>query len=139
MTELEKYITTTMGVAEGDVQRIASFFQPVTLLKGEYYLKAGRMSERLGFVQDGILREYVVRDGQEVTKWICTKGYFVVDLSAFIFRQPARFNLQALTDMELHVIDAASYKRIIGRCSLIGTNWRSASSHAVSPRWRTAS
>jgi len=112
VTELEKYITTTMGVAEDDVQRIASFFQPITLLKGEYFLKAGRMSERLAFVQEGILREYVARDEQEVTKWICTKGYFVVDLSAFIFRKPARFNLQALTDVELHVIDAANYKRI---------------------------
>lgn len=112
MTELEKYIQTCFGVAQEDLAQISTFFKPLTLAKGEYYLKTGRYSDRLGFVQSGIVREYLVIDDKEVTKWISTKGYFVVDLASFQFMQPARWNIQALTDCELYVIDRANYKKI---------------------------
>jgi len=112
MTELEKYIHTYFGVNKDDLTKISSFFKPVTLKKGDYFLKTGRHSDRLGFVQRGIIREFVSIDNKEVTKWISTKGYFVVDLSSFVFQQSARWNIQALTDCELYVIDSKDYQKI---------------------------
>ena len=112
MTELEKYIQTYFGVNKDDLTKISSFFKPVTMKKGNHFLKTGRQSDRLGFVQSGIMREYVDIDDKEVTKWISTKGYFVVDLSSFIFHQPARWNIQALTDCELYIIENKDYRKI---------------------------
>jgi CRP/FNR family transcriptional regulator, anaerobic regulatory protein len=112
MTELEKYIHTYFGVNKEDVTKISSFFKLVSLKKGDYFLKTGRQSDRLGFVQSGIVREFVYAGDKEVTKWISTKGYFVVDLSSFVFQQPARWNFQAFTDSELYVIDSKDYQRI---------------------------
>ena len=57
MTELEKYIETFFGVGIDDLSRISSFFKPVTLKKGDYFLKTGRYCDRLGFMQAGIIRE----------------------------------------------------------------------------------
>ncbi|GAB2792992.1 Crp/Fnr family transcriptional regulator [Rhabdobacter roseus] len=112
MTELEKYIHTYFGVGQEEVAKISGYFQPVRLKKGDYYLRTGRRSDRLAFVQSGIVREYVVLDDREITKWISTQGYFLVDLASFFFHQPARWNLQALTDCELFVIDQAKYQQI---------------------------
>lgn len=112
MTELEKYIQTYFGINQNDLSTISTFFNPITLKKGDFFLKTGQYSDRLGFVQSGIMREFVVLDGKEVTKWISTKGYFVVDLSSFVFHQTARWNIQALTDCELYVIDSRAYQRI---------------------------
>lgn len=119
MTELEKYIQTYFGVDKNDIALISDFFKPVKLKKGEYFLKAGHYSDRLGFVQSGIIREFVEIADKEVTKWISTKGYFVVDLSSFIFKQQARWSIQALTDCELFVIDEHNYQKI----------------HEVLPQW----
>jgi CRP/FNR family transcriptional regulator, anaerobic regulatory protein len=91
---------------------LSSFFNLLTLKKGDYFLKTGRYSDRLGFVQSGIIREFVFIEDKEVTKWISTKGYFVVDLSSFFFEQTARWNIQALTDCELYVIDSKEYQKI---------------------------
>ena len=112
MTELEKYIQLHFGVNNEDLSLISSFFKPAVLKKGEFFLKTGKQSDRLGFVQTGIIREFVSINDKEITKWISTKGYFVVDLSSFIFHQPARWNIQALTDCELHIIDTKEYQKI---------------------------
>lgn len=112
MTELEKYINTFFGVKKGDLPKISSFFKPLLIKKGDYFLKTGRQSERFGFVQSGIIREFVFTEDKEITKWISTKGYFVLDLASFMFKTPARWNMQALTDCELFVIDQKDYQKI---------------------------
>lgn len=112
MTELEKYIATYFGVDTEDLGKISSYFKPVTLKKGEYFLKTGKQSDRLGFVQSGIVREFIKLDDREITKWISTSGYFAVDLSSFIFHQPARWNIQAISECDLYVIDQKDYRQI---------------------------
>lgn len=112
MTALEIYIQTNFGVGKTDLKKISALFKPITLKKGEFYLKAGRYADRLGFMQSGIIREFVEIDDKQVTKWISTKGNFVVDIHSFYFRSPARWNIQALTDCELYVIDLDDYQII---------------------------
>ncbi len=112
MTALEQYIQQTLGIAEADLATISALFKPVDLKKGDHFLRAGRRSDRLGFVQSGLLREYTDQGSKEVTKWISTPGYFAVDLASFLFKQPARWNIEALEDSELHVIDHVDYARI---------------------------
>jgi CRP/FNR family transcriptional regulator, anaerobic regulatory protein len=112
MTELEKYIQTYFGVSHQDLAAISSFFRPMALAKGEFFLTTGRNSDKLGFVQSGIIREFVHVGDKEVTKWISTKGYFAVDLASFIFGQPARWNIQALTDCELYIIEQKDYRKL---------------------------
>lgn len=108
--ELATYIQSFFGVTPEDVTKIGSFFEPISFRKGEYFLRRGQLSDRLGFLQSGVLREYVTIDDKEVTKWISTKGYFVVDLSSFVFEKPARWNIQALTDCEVYVINQKNYR-----------------------------
>ncbi len=112
MTELEIYIHTYFGVDKDDLAEISSFFKPLKMNKGDHFLKTGRQSDRFGFMQTGIMREYVYVGDKEVTKWISTKGYFVMDLSSFIFHKPARWNIQAVTDCELYIIDRKEYEQI---------------------------
>ena len=112
MTELENYIHTFFGVKQNDVSKIVTFFKPVQLKKGDFFLKTGMSANKLAFVQSGMLREFVEIEGKEITKWITSKGYFVVDLGSFVFGQSARWNIQALTDCELYLIDFIDYQKI---------------------------
>ncbi len=59
MTELEKYIQTYFGVSNQDLASIGAFFKPKILKKGDYFLKTGKHSDKLGFVQAGIVREFL--------------------------------------------------------------------------------
>jgi len=110
--ELRNYIQGFFGVAPEEVDKVISFFDPIELKRGEYFLRRGQLSNRLGFLQSGIIREYLAINDKEVTKWISTRGYFVVDLSSFVFEKPARWHIQALTDCELYVINQENYRSI---------------------------
>lgn len=112
MTDLEQHIQSYFGVTEDDLARICTCFEPLTLRKGEYFLKTGWYADRLGFVQEGLLREYLDVDGKEVTKWIVTPGQFTTDLSSFLFGRPARVHVQALSDCVLQVLPQARYRSL---------------------------
>jgi CRP/FNR family transcriptional regulator, anaerobic regulatory protein len=112
MLELESYITTYFGVSKPDVPKISSFFRPTTLEKGEYFLKSGKVCNRLSFQSSGIIRVYSRTEDKEVTQWISTKGYFLTDLSGIIFKTPSRYDIQALTDVELYTIHQQDYDEI---------------------------
>lgn len=112
MTELEQYINSYFGLNQQDLKKIASSFKPCTYKKGDYFLKSGDVCEQLSFVQSGILRVFIELPDKEVTQWISTKGYFISELSSFIFATPSRFHIQALTDTEIYTISKADYNRI---------------------------
>ncbi len=113
MTELEHYIKSYFGVVKGeDLHLIGSLFKESTLEKGAFFQKSGHPCDQLSFIKSGLLRIYTNTDGKEVTQWISTQGYFVTDLSGFVFQTPARWNIQALTDTELFSINRSVYNKI---------------------------
>ena len=112
MFELKKHIIETFGFTEGEFQNINNFFQIKKIKKGDYFLKEGQYVKQLGFVEQGILREYLFVNDKEVTKWFSTSGYFAVDLSGFLFDQKSKVNYQAITDVERLVISKEHYKNI---------------------------
>lgn len=117
MTELKKHIIQTFGFTESEFQQIKDFFTPKVILEGDYFLKEGQYVKQMGFVEKGILREFLYVNEKEVTKWFSTSGYFAVDLSGFLFDQKSKVNYQAITDVELLTISKENYNKISSRVS----------------------
>lgn len=110
MTELEQSIKKYFGTIEQiELQEITALFELEKLKKGDYFLSADSCCDRLSFIQSGFLRVFVETEKKEVTQWIGTKGYFITDLSSFIFNKPARWIIQALTDTEIYTIKKSKY------------------------------
>ena len=109
MNELESHIHHHFGITPADCERVSGLFKTETLQKGDYYLRTGRFCKKMSFIESGILRVYVNLPDREVTQWIGTAGYFLTDIQGFMFRQPARFNIQAVTDTRLFTIDHEDY------------------------------
>lgn len=115
MSELKKHIIQTFGFTESEFQHIKDFFQPKVILEGDYFLKEGHYVRHMGFVEKGILREFLYVNDKEITKWFSTSGYFAVDLSGFLFDQKSKVNYQAMTDVELLAISKEDYNKISSR------------------------
>jgi hypothetical protein len=112
MIGLETCLRNYMGVPEEDMRILLSFFKPITLEKGDYYLKKGRICDNLSFQHSGLLRVFAPYQDKEVTQWISFKGNFISDLSSMVFRQPSKFNMQALTRCELFTLHKQDYDNL---------------------------
>lgn len=117
MSELKKHIIEAFGFTESEFQQIKDFFKPKVILKGDYFLKEGQYVKQMGFVEKGILREFLYVNDKEVTKWFSASGYFAVDLSGFLFDQKSKVNYQAMTDVELLAISKENYNKISTKVS----------------------
>lgn len=115
MSELKRQIIEVFQFTEREFQDIKDFFHPQKIKKGEYFLKEGQYVKQMGFVEQGILREFLYINDKEVTKWFSTSGYFAVDLSAFLFNKTSKFNYQAIDDVELLTISKDNYDKIGSR------------------------
>lgn len=105
-TQLQWYFDP---LPDAELKQMRTFFKPLYLKKGDFLVQAGGRSGHLCFVQSGLLRMFAQTDQKEVTQWIASPGYFAVDLAGFAFRQPARLNIQALTDCSLLALSMADY------------------------------
>lgn len=121
MTELKHFIEGYFGVInQVDQEHIISFFEHKELKKGSMALHADQQCNFLSFIQSGYFRMFAYSDGNEVTQWIGSKGYFVVDLASFLTNNPAKWNIQAVTDGELLSISKENY----GKLTEIVPKWK---------------
>lgn len=109
MTELQQYLRSYLGVSEEDMQVLLSYFHPTILEKGDYFVKAGRICDKLSFHTAGLMRVYGHYGEKEITQWISYKGNFITDLGGIICDEPSRFSVQALTRCECYTIDKKEY------------------------------
>lgn len=115
MNELENNIQQFFGIEKPeDSKAVVRFFKRETLGKNDFLLKEDKKCNKLSFIESGIIRQYVQLAEKEVTQWIGTPGYFITDLSAFLYNTKSRWNLQALTDCSLYTIKYEDYIMLNG-------------------------
>jgi CRP-like cAMP-binding protein len=112
MQALSQYIRSYFFVPDESIQQMQGEFVQQILPKGAFFLKQGQSSDYLSFIHEGLLRIYRQTGNKEVTQWISTPGSLVTDLASFVFDQPARWNIQALTDCKLATISRTQYENL---------------------------
>jgi CRP-like cAMP-binding protein len=137
MNALENSINQFFGIEKiEDSEIFTSLFKREILAKNDFLLKANKKCDKLSFIESGIMRQFVELPGKEVTHWIGTAGYFITDLSAFLYKTKSRWNVQALTDCSLYTITYKDYatlnkvipkwneleKLFMGKCLIIMEN-----------------
>ncbi len=113
---LHKHIASRVEITEEEFNLAVTFFIPKKLRKKQYLLQAGDASKFLAFVSKGCLRSYSVNDkGEEHIVQFAIEDWWITDLS-FLTNQPATYNIDALEDSELLLIDKVSQDKL---CSSI--------------------
>ena len=113
-TEIEQYVQTYFGIGGRGLAQVAALFEPQSMVRNDFLFKTGQYAQSMSFLRTGYLRIYAeaATGDKDITQWIAPPGGFVTDLASFTFEQPARWNIQALTDCELFTIPQSKYKTI---------------------------
>ncbi len=79
-------------------------FYSESLNRNDFFCKAGRIADRLAFVEQGVLRSFYLINGKETTTFFQLPGSIAVSLPSFLKMAPSIENIQALENTELRVI-----------------------------------
>ncbi|CAM1367712.1 Cyclic nucleotide binding regulatory protein [Tenacibaculum litoreum] len=76
-----------------------------TLKKGDYFVRAGAIPKKIGFIKKGLFRYvYINSLGKQFTKGIILEDQFIASYSAMISNEPSYFFIEALEDSEVFSI-----------------------------------
>ncbi|TNE55765.1 MAG: Crp/Fnr family transcriptional regulator [Bacteroidetes bacterium] len=112
MEQLKNCISNQVMIDDGSMEQILSMFETIEINKGDFFLKSGTTCREMAFIEAGFLRMYDVVDGKEITFWMGSSGRFITSLSSFVFQTSNFWNIQAITDCKLHVINREKHFKL---------------------------
>ncbi len=112
MTDFNKSIRDQFGLCDQEFEIIRSYFKPEKLQKNDFFLRSDKICDKMSLITSGIMRMYALSEGKEITHWICTEGLLFTDVMGFFFDQPNRWNVQALSDVELQTVNKSDYREL---------------------------
>lgn len=119
MEALFQYLASWHPLSTEDKTILEANCDIIFLAKGDYFLRAGARCHQVGFVVEGILRNYHYVDGKEVTKYFVTQNEFATNFKSYNEGSVSLTYLQAETDTRLIVIS----KQQAGRLSEKIPHW----------------
>lgn len=108
MDALINFIKSTINIDDQDLESILSYFKEMSFKKDAYVLRQHHYSTNYYFVKSGGVRIWFDKGGEAITAWLIFENDFFSELSGLTSGKPTRFNIQAITDTTLLVIDKNS-------------------------------
>jgi CRP-like cAMP-binding protein len=105
MEKLKAYFQG-VGFDYTEVDEITSCFKQKFFNKGDYFVKEGKTSLQMGFIETGQFQYFsITEQGEERTTYISLPNTFVASLLTYLTETPARENIRALANATLWVIE----------------------------------
>ena len=105
MEKLKAYFQS-VGFDNIETDQITSYFKPKLFDKGDYFVKEGKTTLQMGFMETGQFQYFsITEQGEERTTYISLSNTFVASLLTYLTESPARESIRALTTAKLWLID----------------------------------
>ncbi len=103
--EIIKHIGQQLPLQEGDLRVFISKFKPVSLEKGEHFIREGQISRKIGFIVNGSMLCSYNKNGKKIIDEFSLDKEFITDYISFLTNSPAEKDVKCLENTELLVID----------------------------------
>jgi CRP-like cAMP-binding protein len=105
---LRQFIETYTSLPADEWKLIFECFEKRVIEKDEIILQEGKVCRHLYFIESGLLRFYINKDGNDITKFFTEAPYFFTSQASFNAQKPATENIQAI---EKSIIWQITYKQ----------------------------
>jgi CRP-like cAMP-binding protein len=105
MQEFITFIKSIIGIDDLDLQLVLSKCTELQIPRGKLILKKGQIANKYFFIASGGVRFFYEHSGQENTTWVTFKNEFFTEISSLNPQKPTRFNIEAIEDSKLVVIE----------------------------------
>ncbi|MDN3669716.1 Crp/Fnr family transcriptional regulator [Echinicola jeungdonensis] len=110
---LIKTIRSIIPLPEEEALKLDAICHRVHLEKGDLWIREGQIPKYFGFVEQGVFRIfYSDVQGNYVTKSFFQEGAFLSAYTAMHLNSPSFFNIEALEDAELILVDFQKWLKL---------------------------
>ena len=114
---LKKHINNRVYLTDEEFNFCTKFFISKKLKKHQFLLNEGDVCRYLGFVNSGCLREYSIDNkGIEHIIQFAIEDWWVSDLHSFLSGLPATYNIDALQDSDILLLEKSARDKLLDAC-----------------------
>ena len=114
---LKIYCKTKVDLTDEELKLIDTYFEIKALKKKEFLLQNGKICNFIGFIVDGTIRHFHIKDGVEKTCDISFENSWVTDFQSFTHNSYSIMNLQAMEDTTVFVIRKENLYKLYTDCN----------------------
>ncbi len=114
---LKTYCKATVPLTEEELGLIDIYFEAKNLKKKDFLLHDGKICSFIGFIADGTIRHFHVKDGVEKTCDISFENSWVTDFQSFTHNTSCIMNLQAMEETTVFIIQKENLYKLYAACS----------------------
>lgn len=117
MTLLHNIITEKLNLFEAHYARLLALSEIKTFSKKEILLPEGKVCTFIGFVEEGVLRSYREKEGEEFIGDFYVQGSFITSYRSFLNAEPSVGVIQSLTDSRVLLLSRTNYDLLLNESS----------------------
>lgn len=102
--ELLQFLQSKQFFSEEDCVLIDKAFDMETIPKGTVIQKVNQYSNRMLFIESGLLRIFYTDDGKDITHFFFEENYFVAPILSIYQNTPERYEWEAVESCQVRVI-----------------------------------
>ena len=111
---LANYLIEKGSLTQDELKRVEEVAVPRKILRHQYLLQEEQISDFIGFVVKGCLRQFRIDDsGQEHIMRFTVENWWVSDFESFLSGRPSKCHIEALEDSELLVFRKEKFDTLI--------------------------
>ena len=109
-----QHFSEKMPLTDEERALIQRFLSVKKIRKKQYLLQEGDVCKVIAFVEKGTLRSYTVDgEGKEHILQFALEGWFISDLYSFLTGEVSVYNIEAIDDSELVLINQSAYEELL--------------------------
>ncbi len=116
-SKLRAHIEKRVHLTDEEFNVCTKYFIPKKLKKHQFLLNEGVICKHIGFVNSGCLREYTIDSkGDEHIIQFAIEDWWVSDLNSFLSGLPATYNIDALQNSEVLLLEKSARDEMLENC-----------------------
>lgn len=117
---MKNYLKSFNILTDDEIDYLFQVAKSQFLKKDDYFIREGERCQSVAFVLEGIFRSFYAADnGEEITYCITFPHNLMTAYSSFITGQNSEENIQAITPVQLLIIDKQTIDNLVSQSS----NW----------------
>jgi len=112
MEAFNKYLQQFPHYTPSAFENAFPFLSEKIVKSGDYLLQQGKTARNIAFIESGLLRQYYLNDGKQITSCFCRENSITTSYKSLITQQESDLAIEAIEESKLIILSYESLQKL---------------------------